>query len=110
MPLAFKPHSVSVVAATKRKDIDKTAEVPLYTATPTSVSCDVQPISSESAYRRFGVEVSDARNLLCELADFASFPMGARVTHESETFVVVGRRKWDGGWDSDHGAVLIERI
>lgn len=69
MPLTFKPHTARVLPARLVKT-DAGEALPLENhPESTPVSCQIRQLSAESAYRRFGVELTEAFLLTCELED-----------------------------------------
>lgn len=78
--LAFKPHSVTVQAI--EEDIDAvTGEVgvSLLGTASSAILCKVEPISSDAAFKAFGVDIDRGFRLMCELADADTFELNARV-------------------------------
>ncbi|MCW5943308.1 MAG: hypothetical protein KIS66_13835 [Fimbriimonadaceae bacterium] len=106
MPVPFKPHTASWRAAT-----NASATAPGFAASPTSVACYVEPVSSESAYRDTMIELRNPFRLYCDLGtSFANgVKVGDKVTFDGFDHVVRALSKQSAGLALDHLKVTMER-
>lgn len=70
MPLMFKPHTARVLPARLVKtDAGEALPLDNLPSKGEPISCQIRQLSAEAAFRRFGVELSEAFLLTCELED-----------------------------------------
>jgi hypothetical protein len=76
--------------------------------TPVSFKCHLQPMSSTTAYERFGIETAEAMLLTCPVATaIANF---AKVVISGITYKATGLKKFSDGIPSDHIEMALERV
>lgn len=106
MAVPFKPHTASWRAAT-----NASATAPGYAASPTSVSCYVEPASSDSVYRDTMIELRNPFRMYAELGtSFANgVKVGDKVTFDGFDHIVRALSKQSAGLALDHLRVTMER-
>jgi len=110
MPLRL-PHSVTVQEATPT--VNGAGEITGYSYSPiTTVACQITPASSKEVFESFGIELDDARILICAVADESNFTtLNSKVTFSTVEFRVKARPMTYAGIGAcDHTLVLLERV
>jgi len=77
-------------------------------AAPVSFQCHAQPMSSTSAYERFGIETSTALLLIC--AASVAIDNFARVIIGGVTYKATQKKKYSDGLPTDHIEMMLERL
>ena len=87
MPLKKKPHTLSFTPVSESVDSSWVAQPPSE-GTAVSVDGQLTPISSQSAFERFGVELSRPHLWMCDDTDASSIKVGYKATVGSREFFV----------------------
>lgn len=112
MPLQIKPHHLRLRSVSQSTTDAGEALTPAYAPDGSDIACQVAAISSESAFRLFGVEVREARQILCELEDMPLFEIGTLLWwQEGEEWLKVSARPLPNRANEDtaHARVLAQR-
>ena len=93
MPLLIKPHTVTAtVPDAEVNTADLVVGAVTHDGPGFSVACKVEPMSAESAFGMFGIEVTSPHRLMCDPSDGVRFPTNARVVWGDLTFRVRGQK------------------
>jgi hypothetical protein len=76
--------------------------------TAVSFRCHCQPMSSTTAYERFGIETSEAMLLTCPVA--TGITNFAQVIISGITYKGTGLKKFSDGIPTDHIEMMLERV
>jgi hypothetical protein len=77
MPLQIKPHTARIFPPRKGKT-DAGEMLPLeHLPDGPQIACNIRPVSSEQAFRQWGVEVKEGFQMLCEVEDGKELAFGA---------------------------------
>lgn len=82
MPLQIKPHQARIFPPRKGKT-DAGEMLPLdHLPDGPRIACNIRPVSSDFAFRAWGVELKDGYQMLCEIEDDSELVFGALVWWE----------------------------
>jgi hypothetical protein len=110
MPWSRFPNSVTVTPVTQAT----TAGIVPISAlgSPATKSVDFQLLTPGRAFQEYGIELENPARLYASAADITSFPQGARVAFDGETYAVVNSMvRNDGtGTNMSYTLAIMERV
>lgn len=77
--------------------------------TSNTVLCDVQGISSEIAFKKYGLLVKEPKQVF-DLTNSALWIKGNQVKYDSDQYWVKDVQKWDKIGDSNHTFVILDKV
>lgn len=82
MPLQIKPHQARIFPPRKTKT-DAGEMLPLdHLPDGPRIGCNIRPVSTDFAFRAWGVELKDGYQMLCEIEDGKALVFGGQVWWE----------------------------
>ncbi len=106
MSLRRKPHAITIVPVANSYTsarVDAPEE-----GTPVGIKGQITPMTSEQAYKQFGIESIKPHLMLTDVADGQSLKIGDRVLYNSRSFFLKADPMiWGAGQSTDHCQILI---
>lgn len=111
MSVAIKPDSIGVKAVSQATGGDRIRQTPDAASFTLTISCYVQELKIDEAFRAVGVEAEGVIKIMVDLADAASFSRDCQISHNSRTYQMIGLpERHDAGDICDHGVVYAQLV